>query len=124
MYNGIGVQTPRGTGTSGYIETSLVSLKPPPMRKPKSQKLVPKQSKSLEDHNRRRRVELLCIKLRQKLEKDKVPAEEINKSIKKYRKSLLDQGPIDNKNKKEEQQNKNDDPEEAQQLAELSDNED
>ena len=58
MYNGIGVQTPRGTGTSGYIETSLVSLKPPPMKQTKSQKYIPKQSKALEEHNKRRKIEI------------------------------------------------------------------
>ncbi|KAK8894110.1 hypothetical protein M9Y10_022542 [Tritrichomonas musculus] len=124
MYNGIGVQTPRGTGTSGYIETSLVSLKPPPMRAPKTQKLVAKQSKSLEDHNRRRRIELSCIKLRQKLEKSKMTKEDIDAAIKKYRKKLLNPNPTNADNKGDERQNNSNESEENQQQAELSDNED
>lgn len=114
MYNGIGVQTPRGTGTSGYIETSLVSLKPPPLKQTKSQKYVPKQSKALEEHNKRRKIELSCIKLRQKLEKSKKSEEEIKTAVKNYRAKLLEAENLTNKIKKEEQQEQ--DTEENQQV--------
>lgn len=114
MYNGIGVQTPRGTGTSGYIETSLVSLRPPPMKPTKTQKIVPKQSKALEEHNRRRRVEILCRKFQQKLEKSKMPEDEIKMRVKNYRKSLLNINDNEDKTKQTEQQQKTNESEEIQ----------
>lgn len=118
MYNGIGVQTPRGTGTSGYIETSLVSLKPQPIKQTNRQKVVPKQSKALEDHNKRRKIEISCIKFRQRLEKSKMPEEEIKQSIKKYRKKLLEAENLMFAPKKEDKQK-----EEAEQSEDHESNE-
>lgn len=32
MYNGIGLQTPRGSGTSGYVQKNLSFVKPNPLK--------------------------------------------------------------------------------------------
>ena len=90
MYNGIGLQTPRGSGTSGYVQASLVSLKPPPMKQVKKKKVIPKSSQALIDHNKRRKVELDCLKKRHELERMKMPKEQIDIEIQNYRQLKLD----------------------------------
>ena len=88
MYNGFGVQTPRGTGSSGYIIISKAVLKKPQIEEPKTVKTTRRFSKALEDHEKRRKVEAQCYALRKKLEKENKPEEEIEKLVTNLRNSL------------------------------------
>jgi len=73
MYNGIGILTPRGSGTSGYVTTNKFNLRPgaahrverqdhtdsgPPQRQP---------NKGILDHSRKREIELEIAKLEEQL---------------------------------------------------------
>lgn len=74
MYNGIGILTPRGSGTSGYVTTNKFNLRPgaahrvdhrdsrgdagPQQRQP---------NKGILDHNRKREIELEIAKLEEQL---------------------------------------------------------
>ena len=74
MYNGIGILTPRGSGTSGYVTTNKFNLRPgaanrvdhrqtdrdsgPSQRQP---------NKGILDHNRKREIELEIAKLEEQL---------------------------------------------------------
>ncbi|KAJ3158390.1 RNA-splicing factor [Geranomyces michiganensis] len=72
-YNGIGLSTARGSGTNGYVQRNLSTLRPrerirdqpviddrpPPIRK---------ANKEILDHQKKREVELKCAVLQDELE--------------------------------------------------------
>lgn len=75
MYNGIGLKTPRGSGTNGYIQRNLSFAKPrvnktyqydaeavKPARKPSAEVLL---------HKSKREVELECVLLQEELKESK-----------------------------------------------------
>lgn len=91
-YNGIGLPTPRGTGTSGYVQKNTSSLnstawsrKGVYAKRQELQKLnESRQSKFLKrniatrevdqgiiDHEKKRKIEIECVKLRSQLEDDR-----------------------------------------------------
>lgn len=75
MYNGIGLQTPRGSGTSGYIQANKFNLRrPPPIYtheqndlKKNAQKEV-KPNEEILAHYKKRQIEVKLFELRMKLE--------------------------------------------------------
>eukprot|EP00195_Chlamydomonas_chlamydogama_P016489 CAMPEP_0202909188 /NCGR_PEP_ID=MMETSP1392-20130828/48598_1 /ASSEMBLY_ACC=CAM_ASM_000868 /TAXON_ID=225041 /ORGANISM="Chlamydomonas chlamydogama, Strain SAG 11-48b" /LENGTH=378 /DNA_ID=CAMNT_0049598863 /DNA_START=101 /DNA_END=1233 /DNA_ORIENTATION=- len=93
MYNGIGLLTPRGSGTSGYVQTNKFNLRgPPPMRvtpKPAADESGPPQrqpNKDILDHNRKREIELKLAKEQARLEDEGWTAEQIANEIADLRK--------------------------------------
>ncbi|KAH6915390.1 cwf21 domain-containing protein [Coprinopsis sp. MPI-PUGE-AT-0042] len=96
MYNGIGLTTPRGSGTSGYVQRNLSALRsyqrdqqdhsswdaaPPKHREP---------DQGILDHERKRAVEVKCMELQDKLEEAGVGEEEIEKQVSILREKLLE----------------------------------
>jgi serine/arginine repetitive matrix protein 2 len=73
MYNGIGILTPRGSGTSGYVQTNKFNLRPGAAQRVDLRKLDetgPTQrqpNKGILDHNRKREIELEIAKLEEDL---------------------------------------------------------
>ena len=75
MYNGIGLSTPRGSGTSGYVQRNLGFVEPERRRRrraprpPARPRRDPPRtvSKHMREHERRRRIELELLKLRKGL---------------------------------------------------------
>ena len=73
MYNGIGLTTVRGSGTSGYVQTNKFNLrsKPPANQKPADALLPgPPQKKANEDillHNKKREIERKLLELEDEL---------------------------------------------------------
>ena len=78
MYNGIGLTTPRGSGTNGYVQTNAACVR---TRKDPVSYLKDDQFKSaapaglfrepnpgLVEHERKRQIELKCLELRERLE--------------------------------------------------------
>ena len=77
MYNGIGLQTPRGSGTNGYVQTNLAFIR---HRKDKveyktdddlaklERTLHKQPNKDLLEHQWKRKIELQCLELREKME--------------------------------------------------------
>lgn len=74
MYNGIGLQTPRGSGTNGYIQTNKFFVKP------KNHKVdtkefeagqgtagVKKANKEILEHDRKRQIQLKLVLLEETL---------------------------------------------------------
>ncbi|KAJ7068046.1 hypothetical protein C8F01DRAFT_1116659 [Mycena amicta] len=74
MYNGIGLTTPRGSGTNGYVVRNLSTLRshqpaqdrnnawdvaPPKHREP---------DEGILEHERKRKVEVKCLELQLQLE--------------------------------------------------------
>lgn len=76
MYNGIGLLTARGSGTSGYVSTNKFNLRGPPRTGGGPVALDaegPKQKKANQDiieHNRKREIEAKVFELQDQLEED------------------------------------------------------
>ena len=77
MYNGIGIPTPRGSGTNGHVQRNLSIVKP--RQKPnyyrdeddsaKLEKTLFKQpNQEILDHERKRKIELKCIEFEEILD--------------------------------------------------------
>ncbi|KAJ3164017.1 RNA-splicing factor [Geranomyces variabilis] len=93
-YNGIGLSTARGSGTNGYVQRNLSTLRPrertrdqpiddrpPPMRK---------ANKEILDHAKKRQIELQCAVLQDELEtRGDLSEDEIDTQVDKLRKELL-----------------------------------
>ena len=90
MYNGIGLRTPRGSGTSGYVERSRVSQKRDAVRPEKPTKKHDLTSESLKDFDERRKIELECYKLKKRMAESKSSESEIESAVSELRKSLIE----------------------------------
>lgn len=93
MYNGIGLSTPRGTGTNGYVQRNLSSFAKKPIDYRKQEPKVrpgKKPNKDLLLHQRKRAIEVECMKLRLELEKQNVNPEEIETKVSNLRIKLKD----------------------------------
>ncbi|KAK6459463.1 uncharacterized protein RJT20DRAFT_16485 [Scheffersomyces xylosifermentans] len=107
-YNGIGLQTARGSGTSGYVQKSLASTDDESKknashyekRKIQKDKLNAKKKDididakrlgakiEIIDHNKSREIEVKCIELREELEEEDVEEDIIEKRVKDLRSKL------------------------------------
>ncbi|KAH0847010.1 hypothetical protein AYO21_02293 [Fonsecaea monophora] len=96
MSSNVGLSTPRGSGTSGYVQRNLSVLKPravgigapyshdsarqgPKTRKPDQEIL---------NHDRLRAIEVKVLELREKLEDDELEEEKIDEECDKLREQL------------------------------------
>jgi serine/arginine repetitive matrix protein 2 len=97
MYNGIGLKTPRGSGTNGYVVRNLSFLrprqnntgnvKPEDVEPPKPR---PKPTDQVLIHREKRQIEIDLLELRDELERDgELGAAEIEAKIAGTRKKLL-----------------------------------
>ncbi len=74
MSSNVGLNTPRGSGTSGYVQRNLAFLKPRDYGKPYSTDLDSlkhrqrQPDKEILEHDRKREVEVEVFELRDKLE--------------------------------------------------------
>ncbi|KAL2016241.1 hypothetical protein VTK56DRAFT_4046 [Thermocarpiscus australiensis] len=98
MSDNVGLPTPRGSGTSGYIQRNLAHMKPRDLaapyhnkpRDPDSLRHKPRQpDKGLLEHDRKREVEVKVFELRDRLEEEGVEEEEIESRCDELRKKLL-----------------------------------
>ena len=89
MYNGVGVSTSRGTGTNGYVQKNLSYVR---SRRDdiKHWKLSQSETSSstfhepdmaLLEHKMKRRVEVLLVPLRDKLEEEGLEEDDIEKKL-------------------------------------------
>ena len=77
MYNGIGLQTPRGSGTNGYIQTNKFFVKPKVGKVTENTKgfeadqgtagVTRKANKEILEHDRKRQIEIKLVVLEDKL---------------------------------------------------------
>ena len=99
-YNGIGLRTPRGSGTNGYIQRNLAHISRPRqefivgLKTQRNRRKMPKPNKlrvdkSIMDHNRKRQIEVLVCKQQCKYEDQGKSEEEIEKLTNAYRQKLL-----------------------------------
>lgn len=99
MSSNVGLSTPRGSGTSGYVQRNMSFLRPRDAPSPrdrdnldarKYQQRAPDAEILL--HDRKRAVEVKCLELQDKLEEaGEVDEEEIEKRVQKLRDLLLEE---------------------------------
>ncbi|KAI3864888.1 hypothetical protein MKW92_018146 [Papaver armeniacum] len=95
MYNGIGLQTPRGSGSNGYVQTNKFSVRP------KAGKVetkafegdqgtggVKRANKDILEHDRKRQIQLKLVELEDKLIEQGYTDDEISQKLGEARKSL------------------------------------
>jgi serine/arginine repetitive matrix protein 2 len=101
MYNGIGLTTPRGSGTNGHVQRNWALVKP--REKEKTYKneqelgnldaVTHRQpNQEILDHERKRKIELKCAEFADILEEQGFSQEAINNKVGNYRKLLMGQG--------------------------------
>jgi hypothetical protein len=115
-YNGIGLQTARGSGTNGYVQRSLAHIRNKPktpysrdrdLEKPRTK--TRKANPEIMEHDRKREIEVRCLELQDKLEEEgyvsfasnhhvvwtgadgRLDEEEIEKKVDLLRKELMSQ---------------------------------
>lgn len=98
MYNGIGLQTPRGSGTNGYIQTNKFFVKPKTGRVAETTRgfegdqgtagVTRKPNKDILEHDRKRQIELKLVVLEDKLTDQGYSEAEIAEKLAEARKTL------------------------------------
>ncbi|KAL8723821.1 MAG: hypothetical protein Q9181_007168 [Wetmoreana brouardii] len=95
MSSNVGLSTPRGSGTSGYVQRNLSSLRPrepfapyPTTSSPAAHRQRQPNAEILE-HDRLRQIEVQVYELRDKLEDEGVDEEEIETRTEGLRRKLL-----------------------------------
>ncbi|KAH6605121.1 pre-mrna-splicing factor cwc21 [Trichoderma cornu-damae] len=103
MSDNVGLSTPRGSGTSGYVQRNLAHIRPRDFGAPypkdrDSMRHKQRQpDKAILEHDRKREIEVKVFDLRDKLEEEEVEEEEIDRRCEELRKKLLSE--MDSKNK-------------------------
>jgi len=92
-YNGVGLQTPRGSGTNGYVQRNLAAV--PTYRKQvlddfKKPPTAPKKPNlEIIEHERKRQVEVQLLLYEEKLANMKYSEEEIARKVEEVREELM-----------------------------------
>ncbi|KAL9949425.1 RNA-splicing factor [Verticillium nonalfalfae] len=95
MSDNVGLSTPRGSGTSGYVQRNLAHVRPRDNAAPYPKDLDSlrhrqrQPDKEILEHDRKREVEVKVFDLRDQLEEEEVDEEEIDKRCDALRQKLL-----------------------------------
>jgi len=108
MYNGIGLQTARGSGTNGYVQTNKFFIKPRSTGGPGGPHRPPlhdaaggdggglggmrKPNRDILEHDRKRQVELRLLVLRDALEEQGYTEDEIEERVEEARRAAEEAG--------------------------------
>ncbi|XP_046761990.1 serine/arginine repetitive matrix protein 2 [Gallus gallus] len=100
MYNGIGLPTPRGSGTNGYVQRNLSALRhkreraepraDEELRRADAAALPKRPNRDILDHERKRKVELKCLELSELMEEQGYTESEIQEKVATFRTMLLE----------------------------------
>lgn len=94
MSSNVGLSTPRGSGTSGYVQRNLSHLKvrdniqPYPKDKEPIKHRQRQPDQDILEHNRKREIEVKVFELRDKLEEEEVDEDEVDAQCDALRKKL------------------------------------
>ncbi|VEL09112.1 unnamed protein product [Protopolystoma xenopodis] len=102
MYNGIGLPTPRGSGTNGYVQRNfafITNTKEKQLYKTEDDfskvdsrnALFKEPNKDILLHERKRKIESKCLELCKNMEDQGYNDEEIQEKVSSYRRLLLNQ---------------------------------
>ncbi|KAI0392926.1 pre-mRNA splicing factor CWC21 [Xylariaceae sp. FL0594] len=115
MSDNVGLSTPRGSGTSGYVQRNLAHMRPRDRAAPYPQprdldSLRHRQrlpDKGILEHDRKREIEVRVFELRDKLEDEGLEEEEIDRRCDLLRKELKDKAASQNNNPRSSSNNNN-----------------
>ncbi|KAG6038767.1 RNA-splicing factor [Claviceps citrina] len=94
MSENVGLSTPRGSGTSGYVQRNLAHLKPRDHGAPYPKDLDSlrhkqrQPDKAILEHDRKRQIEVKVFELRDQLEEEEIDDDEIDKRCDDLREKL------------------------------------
>eukprot|EP00245_Coleochaete_scutata_P007538 TRINITY_DN22988_c0_g1_i1.p1 TRINITY_DN22988_c0_g1~~TRINITY_DN22988_c0_g1_i1.p1 ORF type:complete len:231 (-),score=94.33 TRINITY_DN22988_c0_g1_i1:415-1107(-) len=96
MYNGIGLQTARGSGTNGYVQANKFFVRPRPQKTEQKDfkegqgtgGVLRKANSELLEHDRKRQIELKVVLLEETLEEQGYTEEEILVRVSQLRQEL------------------------------------
>lgn len=100
MYNGIGLPTPRGSGTNGYVQRNLAfinNIKEKPTYKTDDDvkradaAFFKEPNKEILEHEKKRKIEVKCFEMEQIMEDQGYTQSEITKKVSAYRSKLLEE---------------------------------
>ncbi|EWC45113.1 hypothetical protein DRE_06252 [Drechslerella stenobrocha 248] len=99
MSSNVGLSTPRGSGTSGYVQRNLSHIRPRdpntaynPRDHDRFQRHQQRQpDREILEHDRKRNVEVKCLELQDKLEDEGLAEDEIEERVAALRKALMGQ---------------------------------
>jgi len=124
MYNGIGLQTPRGSGTNGHVQRNWAFVRPGKkdnltyksetdtkkldamLNKPPNQEIL--------DHAKKRMIEVKCVEFAEILEKQGYSEDDVLAKVSGYRQKLIENEEKTNEKQKYERN----DLKETHQIAE------
>ncbi|XP_053666646.1 serine/arginine repetitive matrix protein 2 [Anopheles marshallii] len=105
MYNGIGLTTPRGSGTNGHVQRNVAFVRPGKKdninyRTEDDLAKLDAQSnrqpnQGILDHERKRKIEVKCAELEEVLESQGLGQNEVRAKVELYRSKLMDHGTIE-----------------------------
>jgi len=99
MYNGIGIQTARGTGTNGYVQRNLSFV---PTKRERVEYVKDVELKKLEtliekkgnaeilEHEKKRKIEVKCMEMRDMMLNNGYDEAVTNEKVQKFRKMLIE----------------------------------
>lgn len=96
MYNGIGLPTPRGSGTSGYVQKNLShvnkgrQMKPDIVSQPDPEINKPPNFEIL-IHKKKREIEAKCLRLAEELKDEGYKQDKIEREVDRYRRRKLEE---------------------------------
>ncbi|GJN66588.1 pre-mRNA splicing factor CWC21 [Purpureocillium lilacinum] len=103
MSDNVGLSTPRGSGTSGYVQRNLAHIRPRDQAAPYPKDLDSlrhrqrQPDKGILEHDRKRQIEVKVFELRDKLEDDEVDEEEIDRRCDELRQKLTAEAEVGKK---------------------------
>ena len=98
MYNGIGLETARGSSTNGYVQRNIAALrnqstgvryKSEEEIKKLDAQMVCKPNVEISEHAQKRKVELKCMEMRELMEEEGYSKEEVEKKVSAFRQMLM-----------------------------------
>ncbi|KAK1599131.1 pre-mRNA-splicing factor CWC21 [Colletotrichum navitas] len=92
MSDNVGLSTPRGSGTSGYVQRNLAHMRPRDYGAPYPPRTLThsrQPDKEILEHDRKREVEVKVLDLRDTLEDEGLDEEEVEKRCDEMRAKLL-----------------------------------
>ncbi|KYK61418.1 hypothetical protein DCS_02560 [Drechmeria coniospora] len=104
MSDNVGLSTPRGSGTSGYVQRNLAHIKPRDYGAPYPSDLDSlrhkqrQPDKGILEHDRKRQIEVKVFELRDELEEKEIDEDEIDRRCDELRQKLTAESESGNKN--------------------------
>lgn len=118
MFNGIGLQTPRGSGTSGHVQKNTAVKKTEGIREKRKREAADEHRRLIKAkmvearrnagvevrrHDQKRKIEVKCMELRENLEDQELDDLEIDRRVAAFRSKLITEHKSEDEKKESEE---------------------